>query len=152
MAQIYPTKPSRGAKHPTRADRLRLPRVVRRTDPKAMPGWSAQGYRVAAAWNLAPVAKTERDAKFLGPGSERHCQAVLPGKRCTRFAIRETGNCLCLRHAGPTAARLYRENCRKLVESGRYPWDKWLKEEAQRARTRTRNYQACKPGGWPAPA
>jgi hypothetical protein len=116
-----------------------------------MPGWSAQGYRIAAAWDADPVAKAERDAKFLGPGSERHCQAVLPGKRCTRFAIRETGNRLCLRHAGPTAARLYRENCRKLVESGRYPWDKWLKEEAQRARTRTRNHQARKPGGWASP-
>jgi hypothetical protein len=79
------------------------------------------------------------------------CCAVVRGKRCGRITIIETQHRHCIKHAGPAAARAYRENCRKLFESGRYPAAKWFKDEARRARTAIRDRQRRKHDGWRLP-
>jgi hypothetical protein len=57
----------------------------------------------------------------------------------------------CIKHAGPHYARIYRENQRKLLESGRLPVSKWFKDEARRTRTAIRDGKRRKKDGWRLP-
>ena len=103
----------------------------------------------------------ERDEKFFGGAAVHNrwptlaqftCCAVVRGKRCSRITIAETEHKHCIRHAGPTRAKLYRENCRKLFESGRYPsLAKWFKDKERRMRTHVRDRQRRKRDGWTLP-
>lgn len=127
-------------------------RFVRTTDPRLLPLWRANAERLLQEWEQQPAFKAERDARFYRGRDAHHgplltqftCCAVVRGRRCSRISIVETGYKHCIRHAGPTHARLYRENQRKLFESGRIPAGKWFKDEARRARTRIRDRQRRK--------
>src|SRR5438045_684863 len=88
------------------------------------------GIRLSRDWQAQPDLKRERDAKFFA-GAAAHnrwptlarftCSAVVRGKRCSRIGIIETGHKHCIKHAGPTAARAYRENCRRLFDKRPLP-------------------------------
>jgi hypothetical protein len=110
-------------------------------------------------WQRLPELKAARDASFRVGRAEHNgarlaqftCCALVRGRRCNRITIIETNYRHCLRHAGPAAAKVYRENCRKLFESGRYPATKWFRDEARRTRTALRDRQRRKRDGWVMP-
>ena len=106
-------------------------RFVRITSSRALGLWHDNGVRLNREWQAQSDLKRERDEKFF-TGAAAHnrwpalgqftCRAIVGGRRCSRITIIETGHQRCLKHAGPTAALqacAYRENCRKLFESGR---------------------------------
>ncbi len=104
-------------------------RFVRVTGPKALGLWHDNGVRLNREWQAQSDLMRERDAKFFAaaPAHNRWptlgqftCCAIVRGRRCGRITIVETRHRRCIRHAGPTAARAYRENCYKLFVSGRY--------------------------------
>ncbi len=135
-------------------------RFVRITSSRALGLWHENAVRLNREWQAQPEWMRERDAKFF-TGAAAHnrwpalgqftCRAIVGGRRCSRITIIETGHQRCLKHAGPTAARAYRENCRKLFESGRLPAAKWFKDEERRMRTRIRDRQRRKRDGWLLP-
>jgi hypothetical protein len=110
-------------------------------------------------WERQPELKAARDASFRAGRAEHNgprlaqftCCAMVRGRRCNRITIIETGYRHCLRHAGPAVAKVYRENCRKLFESGRYSPTKWFRDEARRTRTALRDRQRRKRDGWVMP-
>jgi hypothetical protein len=135
-------------------------RFVRITSSRARAARYERGISMSQEWQAQPYLKDERDAKFFAGAAVHNqwptlamytCCAIVRGKRCNRIAIRETQHKHCIRHAGPTAARAYRENCRRLFESGRYPAHRWFKDEERRTRTRLRDRQRRKRGGWVLP-
>jgi hypothetical protein len=111
-------------------------------------------------WRAQPYLKDERDQRFFAGAAVHNrwptlaqftCCAVVRGRRCNRIIIVETGHKHCIKHAGPTAANAYRENCRRLFERGRLRATKWFKDEQRRQRTRIRDRQRRKRGGWVLP-
>jgi hypothetical protein len=135
-------------------------RFVRVTSAKALAAMRKAGVNADHWWHRRPAERAERDLKFFsqrsahntGPALERFtCAAVVRGKRCNRITIIETGHRHCIKHAGPHFARIYRENQRKLFESGRISAAKWFKDEARRTRTRIRDQQRRKRDGWTLP-
>ncbi len=135
-------------------------RYVRVTGGKALGLWHDNAVRLNKGWQAQPELMRERDAKFFA-GMAVHnrwpwlaqftCCAVVRGRRCSRITIIETGHKHCIKHAGPTHAKLYRENCYKLFLSGRYPSHRWFADEARRMRTRIRDRQRRKRDGWMLP-
>jgi hypothetical protein len=135
-------------------------RFVRVTSAKALAAQHERGVLMNLDWRARPDLKDHRDAKFFAAAAAHNrwpelgrfiCSAVVRGKRCNRINIIETGHKHCIKHAGPTAARLYRENCRRLFESSRYPSHHWFADEERRMRTRIRDRQRRKRGGWMLP-
>jgi hypothetical protein len=136
-------------------------RFVRVTGSKALGLWYDNAIRLNREWWAAqPDLKHQRDARFFAGAAEHDrwprlsqftCCAIVRGKRCNRISIVETQHRHCIKHAGPAAARRYRENCYKLFLSGRYPSWKWFKDEARRARTAITDRQRRKRNGWVLP-